>query len=80
MISYNENSLLTNTFSGTDLFVINGFNCTPKQSDDNKSTTSAKSIDPRYGTLDSQLSLSLKIREPSNSSVDMSSHGPPNHK
>ncbi len=42
---------------------------TAKQSDDNKSTTSVKPIDPRYGTLDSQLSLSLKIREPSISSV-----------
>ncbi len=27
MIGYNENSLLTNAFGRTDLFVINGFNC-----------------------------------------------------
>ncbi len=27
MIGNNENSLLTNAFGGTDLFVINGFNC-----------------------------------------------------
>ncbi len=26
LISYNENSLLTNAFGRTDLFVINGFN------------------------------------------------------
>jgi hypothetical protein len=27
MIGYNENSLFTNNFGRTDLFVINGFNC-----------------------------------------------------
>ncbi len=27
MIGYNENSLFTNAFGRTDLFVINGFNC-----------------------------------------------------